>query len=241
MIRRLGGAVQFLTVIPISFETASPSASAWYFPVVGALLGAFAGLVNFAAAVLVGKSLAALLAIAALILLTGALHEDGLADVADAFRAGRSRDRIMQILKDSRIGAYGAIALVVVTVLRWQALMNCQTNPMGGLVSAVALSRTVLVTLAAVSRPAGDGLGKAFVSEITPPVAVAAAAQGIVFALIGGWQRGIAMIACDAALVFAARGYFQRRLGGVTGDCLGAACQAAEALNLVILACQPSF
>src|SRR5579862_755051 len=99
MTRRFLGALQFLTILPVPGDTAPASESAVFFPLVGALLGASA-----AAILLTGN---ALLAIAWLLIATGCIHEDGLADVADAFRAGRSRERILSILKDSRIGTYG--------------------------------------------------------------------------------------------------------------------------------------
>src|ERR1700742_1434222 len=111
MTRRLWGALQFLTILPIGFQGAPTSQSAVFFPLVGALLGAVAGGVCAATEKGLGRSLAALLAIGCLAVLTGFLHEDASADVADAFRVGRSPERIMLVLKDSRIGSYGGAAL----------------------------------------------------------------------------------------------------------------------------------
>src|SRR3954471_15815666 len=122
MIGRLLGAIQFLTVVPIPGQTAIPGRAAPFFPLIGAALGATCGLVFEVCQKPLGGSLAALTAISAAIILSGGLHEDGLADVADALRAGRSREKMLAILKDSRIGAYGAVVLVLCICIRWQTL-----------------------------------------------------------------------------------------------------------------------
>src|SRR4051794_5626236 len=125
------------------------------------------------------SSIAALLAISGLVAMTGALHEDGLADVADAFRAGRSRERIMIILKDSRIGAYGALALIVSFALRWQSLVGFQVNAALGLAVSLAVSRSVLVLLAFLAPSVGAGLGVSFASFLSERIVVAVLAQAV--------------------------------------------------------------
>jgi len=121
--RRLLAAMQFLTVVPAT-SPEPPAAGAIFFPLVGALIGAAAGAVYVGAIRLFPTSIAALFALLFLIMITGALHEDGLADVFDAFRAGRSPERIHIILKDSRIGTFGGLALAISVLLRWQS-MGC--------------------------------------------------------------------------------------------------------------------
>src|SRR4051794_34735753 len=135
MINRLLAAMQFLTVFPIARNTAAPSQAAVFFPLTGALLGASAGAIFSGSRIWFHPSMAALLSLAWLVIITGCLHEDGLADVADAFRAGRSREKILLILKDSRIGTYGAVALIVTFLIRWQALAGIRTNPLYGLMA----------------------------------------------------------------------------------------------------------
>lgn len=235
MIRRFLGALQFLTLAPIRRETTHPGEAAVFFPLIGALLGATAGLVFYAAQSFWGSSLAAMLAIITLAGMTGGLHEDGLADVADAFRAGRSRERIMAILKDSRIGVYGALALIVSFALRWQALLSSQVNAVLALTASLAVSRSVLVLLASVTPVAGEGLGASFAGFLSVKVVVAVLVQAVLFAAFCSW-RGAGMLLASGLVVVVARLYFLRRLGGVNGDCLGAACQIAETVNLMILA-----
>ncbi|MDQ6700432.1 MAG: adenosylcobinamide-GDP ribazoletransferase [Acidobacteriota bacterium] len=239
--RRFLGAVQFLTLLPIARSTASPGEAAPFFPLIGALIGAAAGAVLRIARIALGQSIAALVAILFLIAITGGLHEDGLADVADAFRAGRTRDKIMLILKDSRIGSYGALALIVSITIRWQALANSKANIVLGLAAALALSRTSLVIVAAISPPAGEGLGLAFARSLSRKIAMIAGAEGTIIALACGWRIGAAMALASLAVTFLARAYFVRRLGGVNGDCLGATCQIVETVNLLLLAWRPSI
>jgi adenosylcobinamide-GDP ribazoletransferase len=235
---RLLGAVQFLTVIPIRGETAALGQAAVFFPAVGAVLGASAGAMLHWGG---GTPLAALVALTYLVAITGCLHEDGLADVADAVRAGRSREKILLILKDSRIGAYGAVAVVLVILLRWQALGLCQVEPVYGLAGALGLSRASLVLLGGLTPALGEGLGREFAAGISRRTLWAAAAQAVAFASLAGWRHGAAMVVGSALMVTLARVWFVRRLGGVNGDCLGATCQAVETVNLLILAWRPSF
>jgi adenosylcobinamide-GDP ribazoletransferase len=232
----IAGAIQFLTVIPIRGRTASPGESAIFFPIIGALLGATAGL-------FVHGPLGALLAIAYLCAITGCLHEDGLADVADAVRAGRSREKILAILKDSRIGTYGAAALIVSILLRWQALAQCRINPIYGLAAALALSRTSMVALAAITPPVGEGLANAFFASLRLGERrfFFVLAQALALPFLAGWPHAIVMILASAAVILLARAWFLKRIGGVNGDCLGATCQAVETVNLLLLTWQPSF
>jgi adenosylcobinamide-GDP ribazoletransferase len=245
MIRRFLCAIQFLTVVPVYCETASPGAAAFFFPVTGALLGAGTGAVLLAARMGLGRSISALLALAWLLVVTGCLHEDGLADVADAVRAGRSRQKMLEILKDSRIGTYGAIALILSIGIRWQSLDAAAINPVPGLAAALCLSRASLVGLAAVTPAVGGGTGEAFAKSCSGRVLSGVLAQAVaiagLMAFFADWQTMAIMIAASATVVLLARYWFVRRLGGVNGDCLGATCQAVEIVNLVILTWHPSI
>jgi adenosylcobinamide-GDP ribazoletransferase len=234
--RRFLGSLQFLTVLPLRGETASPGQSAVFFPVTGALLGASSGAVFLAFANGLGRPLSALVALAWLLAITGCLHEDGLADVADAVRAGRTREKMMAILKDSRIGAYGALALIVAVAMRWQALAQINVNAVLGMAAAVALSRTSLVALAGIAPAAGEGLAVDFAQCCSRAVVLFTVSQAVVIALLVDLRYGAAMLLASALIVLLARAYFLRRLGGLNGDCLGAACLAVETANMAILA-----
>src|SRR5204862_3288051 len=125
-----------------------PHRAALFFPLVGAALGAAAGGVRWAAAQVFPASMAALLALLFLIVATGALHEDGLADVFDAFRAGRSPERIHAILKDSRIGAFGVLALVIAVLLCWQSIGLLCSGVVPAVAAVVGAARGAVVAFA---------------------------------------------------------------------------------------------
>ena len=239
MIARLLGAVQFLTIVPLRRAAASSGTSAVFFPLVGAFLGASTGAILVLCSKAVATPVAAMIALIYLVAVTGCLHEDALADVADAFRSGRSRERIMLVLKDSRIGSYGGVALALSLMLRWQALAAIRVNPVLGLAGALALSRASLVALGATTPAAGEGLGRTFVEQLSQPPMYGAVAQAVALAFLAGWRNGVIMIVASTLVVAAAHAWFLARLGGVNGDCLGATCQVVEMINLLILAWRP--
>lgn len=238
MRKALFGAIQFLTIYPVRGPVGSPGESAALFPLVGAMLGLLGALVWNAGNVFFSPLLASLLVLALWAFLTGGLHEDGLADVGDALRSYRSRDQMLAILRDSRIGAHGALVLVFGVLLRWQALSALVAEPMSALAAAQGLPRAALVALAWISRPAGSKLAAALNATLTTPLALIAIAQGFVLALLCGYPASLWLIAGTVILVLAARRYFYARLGGVNGDCLGALSQTVETYVLLVFACR---
>jgi adenosylcobinamide-GDP ribazoletransferase len=232
-------AIRFLTILPVPGRDVPPGRAAAFFPLVGAILGAAGAGVFILASAAFPVSIAALATVAFWILVSGILHEDGLADVADAVRAGRGQERILSILKDSRIGTFGAIAILLSVLARWQALEFLATpRVVETLIAAQAVPRAAMVAMAWCSRPAGSGLGAALSSTLTTPAALLAIAQGVAAALLCGWRPGFAMIAGSVLIVQAARALFYRRLGGVNGDCLGFTEQVLEIFVLVLFACR---
>jgi len=239
MIRTLGGAISFLTIIPVRAQVAPPGRAAIFFPLVGAILGAAGAGIYIGLSLALPPTIAALATVAFWTAISGVLHEDGLADVADALRAGRTQEKMLAILKDSRIGTYGAVAIVLSILARWQALDHLAFSPvLEILIAAQAVPRAAIVALAWVSRPAGTGLGQAFASTLTTPAALIAIAQGILAAFACGLRPGLAIILGSYLILRAARWYFYRRIGGVNGDCLGAAEQFVEIYILVLFTCR---
>lgn len=217
----------------------------WAAPLAGAVVGALgAGGLLLATLLGVAPTLAATASVAVLALSTGALHEDGLADVADGFGGGADRERKLAIMRDSRLGSYGALALCLTTLLRVFAIAEMQGRGAAlailAVVAASALSRAVGLLPLARLRPArGDGAGAAAATPL-PSAFRAALAIGFAFALapvIGGASPGQAVVGGMAAFA-AAMGVTElarRQIGGYTGDVLGAAQQAAEIAMLVVL------
>lgn len=239
MILRFLGAVQFLTVFPIRRATVSPGQAALFFPVVGAILGLGGGLLLEGARGYVPFSLAALVVLAFWSLSTGGLHEDGFADVADAFRAYRSPEKILTILKDSRVGAHGALALMFLILIRWQALSMIAVDAIPALAAALALGRAAVVALLWSTPAAGHGHADAMSNSLSTSIALLAIAQGIAFALWPGGKHPSLLLGGTTLIVLLARTYFLRRIGGVTGDCLGATEQVVETWCLVVYTCRP--
>ena len=169
-------------------------------------------------------------------MISGVLHEDGLADVADAMRAGRTPEKMLAILKDSRIGTYGGVAIVLSMIARWQALEHVPApRILAVCIVAQSVPRTAMVALAWLSRPSGEGLGLAFSSSLTTIGSLIAIAQGIFFAMLLGWRPGLLILAGAYLILRAARAYFYKRIGGVNGDCLGAVEQVLEIFILILV------
>ena len=232
---RLLGALQFLTRLPIRRSTCPPGEAAAYFPLVGAMIGVVAAGSHWLLSRAVAEPINALLTVLVMVLLSGALHEDGLADCADAFGGGRSPDKILAILKDSRIGAFGALALIFSIGLRWQAIAQTGSHGFEALAAAGALSRAAQVGLGWVARPAGEGSGRLFALTLTTPRALAAIVLAMALAAPLGVIALPAVIG-SAGLTLIARDYFERHLGGVNGDCCGALSQVVEGFVLLLCA-----
>ncbi len=230
-------AFSFLTIIPVTARTVPPGRAAIFFPIVGAIIGAAGAGIFIAASLALPASLAALLTVTFWTVISGVLHEDGLADVADAVRAGRTRAHMLSILKDSRIGTYGAVAIVLSLIARWQALQHVPpARILAVCILAQSVPRAAMVALAWTSRPSGDGLGLAFCSSLTTTGALIAIVEGLAASMLLGWRPGLLIIAGAYLIVRGARAYFYKRIGGVNGDCLGATEQLLEIFILVLFA-----
>jgi adenosylcobinamide-GDP ribazoletransferase len=228
-------ALGFLTRLPMPAGAAGDMAAALrWLPAAGAVIGGVAAAALALAATVLPVVPAVLVSIAATCLLTGALHEDGLADTFDALGAG-SRERALEIMRDSRIGAHGALALGLVLALKASALM---AMPLGlaaaALVAGHAASRFSCLVVIATSRyaRATGTAGFAAPGIGAGGLAVAAATAAVALTLlvpVAGAGAALAALLGLAAGHLAARAAFERRIGGYTGDCLGATQQLGEA------------
>jgi adenosylcobinamide-GDP ribazoletransferase len=236
-------AIGFITRLPVVGDShdaaANPARAGRFYPVAGALVGAVVGLIYLALVNLgVPAIAAAALALGAGCWLTGALHEDGLADVADGFGGGASRERKLEIMRDSRIGVFGASALLVAFAAKLGVLVSIPaTSALGVLIAVHALARAPLPLLSMwLPLARSDGLAAA-VGETPIGAALVALAIGGGVALIA-LPFAVAGIAIAAVLAAAcAVGLLARQqIGGRTGDVLGAAEQAAEVAALVAIA-----
>jgi adenosylcobinamide-GDP ribazoletransferase len=236
-------ALQFLTRLPVRLDRFDPR---WlndcvrHFPLVGALVGAFGATVLVAAVQIWPAWIAAVLALAATVALTGGFHEDGLADTFDALSGVVPRDRALAIMKDSRIGSYGALALGLSLLLRAALLAVLATRPLGAAIAALLASHAFARAAAVgvmVSLPYGGDMEHAKAK----PLALAVPLRN--FGIAMGWCAMLALalgaagidparllvaIAAAAVAALLMRAWLKRRLGGYTGDGLGATEQLAE-------------
>ncbi|MCX7292373.1 adenosylcobinamide-GDP ribazoletransferase [Janthinobacterium sp.] len=241
-------ALQFFTRLPIprwvGFEPAWLQHASRYFPLVGVVVAAICGAVYVLASWLLPSPVAVLLAVAAGIYLTGAFHEDGFADMCDGFGGGLTRERVLEIMKDSRIGAYGAIGIVCLLAIKCAALVSLPPAVIvATLFIAHPLSRLAAVSLIRFMDYARDeGKSKPMAQEMRTGEFIIAAICGLLPAVACGvlgildWGALAFAIVAAAACAFWLGRKCQRRLQGYTGDCLGAVQQVAEvAIYLAIL------
>ncbi len=237
----LTAALGLLTRLPLPATPIAPrgGAAAWAWPLAGVIIGALAGMVA-ALALALGLTpwVAAALTLAASAMLTGAMHEDGLADTADGLWGGWDKARRLEIMKDSHIGSYGVLALILVTLARWSALsaILATGSPWGAIIAVAALSRAAMAVLMAwLPNARASGLS-ALVGRPTAKVAWAAVGlAGLICLVLTGWHAfGMAAF---AGFVCLGLGLIARaKIGGQTGDILGASQQLAEAAALCALA-----
>ncbi len=228
-------AMMFFTRLPVPkrlpFSQTYLNRAARYFPLVGVLVGGIGAVTVWLAGLIFPPSVAILLSMVATVLATGAFHEDGFADACDGFGGGYTKARVLEIMKDSRLGTFGALGLGVMLALKFTALMQLDAAQLPwALVAGHSLSRFASVTLIFALKYVRDDLtGKA------KPLAVKLSVAGMMLAALFGFAPVATLgvpalwaLAPVAAVTALAAAYFVRRIGGYTGDCLGAVQQLAE-------------
>lgn len=243
--KNLWVAVSFMTRIPVRGDVSGvtePGASAPWFPVVGLIVG-IVGAGAFAIGEPVfGPALAAALAVAASVALTGAFHEDGLADTFDAFGGGQTAERRVQIMKDSRLGTFGTVALVAALGLQILAIAR-----LGGaaaitwIVVAHVLSRSAALAVMATSKPVGGaGLGAAYLKNLPVRSAALGVGSGTIFSVVATIIGGVGIVSLIGVWIASAVGatlirrWAYERISGVTGDVLGAVQQVTFTTGLLM-------
>ncbi len=226
----LAGAFMLLTRLPVARFAADPpplAACLWAYPVVGAVVGGIGAAAEWAAtASHLSRPVAAILAVAAMALATGALHEDGLADTADGFGGGRNRERKLAIMRDSRIGSYGALALLFAAGLRVAAVAGSVRPELALLLAGVLGRGAMLLPLVLLAPARTDGLAAS--------LARGTAVAGLAVTAAAGLLAPPALVAATAAAL-AMTQLMRRQVGGYTGDTLGATEQLAECTALMAL------
>ncbi len=239
MIPSLVAAIRFLTRVPMpgrATRVEDIAAGVGWFPLVGAMVGgATAGI--FALGMRVWPApLAGAVAVGCGLMITGGFHEDGATDAMDGLGGGWTRERVLEIMKDSRIGAYGAMALWVLLAVRWSALVALDRRALWALPLAMVWGRWSISALMGLLPPVAPGLAKEVGGEMRwgPFLGATTILLAANFLCRGLPGLGRAALAALGTLGLWAL-YLKRRLGGQSGDLLGAGNQLVEAAALLAL------
>lgn len=227
-------ALGYFTRVPvprrIGYQAGDLDQAARYFPLIGVCIGVCAAAIYLGASMLWPAGLAVLLSMGATLLLTGTFHEDGLADSLDGFGGGYTKDDVLRIMHDSRIGTFGAAGLIMALAIKWQAL-SILPRPLAvwtliaGHAASRACAASLLVTLDYVR---GEGKAKPVAQRMSWRTWSVAAAFGLPWLFVPNWHAGLVMLVVLALLRAALARYFTKRIDGYTGDCLGFAQQLSE-------------
>jgi adenosylcobinamide-GDP ribazoletransferase len=235
-------AISFLTVFPVGNDLVPEpdrlARSMGFFPAVGLLLGLGLVVLNWLLDGLLPRPVLDCLLILFLILATGALHLDGIADLIDGLAGGKDKASILEIMKDSRVGAIGVVGLVMILLLKYLSLFNVSLElKSAALIMTPAAGRWVQVVLASYCkyiRPQG-GTGSVFVELVGEREVLIATGTLIAAALVLFGFNGIFLVFLFGIVAMVLMRYFQGRLGGVTGDVLGAATEIVEVMSLLFI------
>jgi adenosylcobinamide-GDP ribazoletransferase len=237
------------TRLPLGFSAVIASGgiarASWALPVAGMLVGAAGAFVFWGACKLgLPPPLAAGLTLAATLVATGCLHEDGLADTADGFGGGQDRARKLEIMRDSRLGTYGACALAMSLLLRWAALaaLAAPAPAAAALIAAHTAARAALPAFMRLVPPARtDGLSAQAGQPAAPTAGVAALIGIVVLTLMLGLPAAVIGLVLAALAGFLAARLSVRQIGGQTGDVLGALEQVIEIVILLAAVAKPGI
>jgi adenosylcobinamide-GDP ribazoletransferase len=234
----LAVAVAFLTRLPLGSraggDAEAVARAAPLFPLIGAAIGAVVGAAAIGFSQVLPALLAGLLAVALELVLTGALHADGLADSADGL-GGRDRNRALEIMRDHTLGTYGAAALALDLAMKAAALGALgEADALGPIVAAMALSRAAPLPLGRLgyARP-GGGAGRLLAGRVGVSGVIVGTLLALAIAAVAAGGRALPLLACAALTTVGIGLLSHRRLGGVTGDVMGAAIELSATLSLV--------
>jgi adenosylcobinamide-GDP ribazoletransferase len=234
----LAGALQFLTILPLGpAGRFDPRRAMRFFPVAGIVIGSIVSAFDALATLALPLPVVAALDVALLALITGALHLDGLADTADGLLGPHDRIRALEIMKDSRVGAMGVVAVALVLIVKTVGLGAVSQHRALALILVPALARSAMM-VAMTTMPyarSGGGTGRAFFDPPARAADLAAIAVPFGVSVFLGW-RCIVIAMVFAAVTALILRFYRRRLGGVTGDLIGALGEVMEAALWVALA-----
>lgn len=234
-------ALGFLTLFPHpqydDFDGKDLGRSMAAFSLVGLFLGIILAVANSIFTSFLPEGLTNILIIALLVILTGGLHLDGFMDTLDGIGGGNDREKILAIMRDSRVGAFGAIGIIFLVIIKWEAL-----NALGGELKTPALllmpvvSRWAMALLTHISPYARkEGLGRPFADGLTIDRVYFAFAATLIVSLFVFGFKGLVIVFIITGLTFTWSGWFRSKIGGVTGDVIGAWNEISELVVLLLV------
>ncbi len=235
MPRAIKIALSFLTIFRVRLDPAPDldevGKSAWAFPVIGMIVGGILVAAHWAMAGHASGALSAVLVVGLWVFLTGGLHLDGWTDCWDALPVATSPERRREILKDSRLGTFGALGLILLLAVKIAAVAGSDVRIVA-LFLAPAVGRSAMALVCYGAAHTTGGMAAGFLSGLDERTMHLTVLLGLVPAILAGWPGVVAVaVACAGALWF--RKFAEIRLGAINGDVLGAICELSEALFLV--------
>ena len=238
------GAIRFFTRLPVpawvGHSSEALERSSRYFPAVGLIVGGIAALAFFLTSFIWPITISVLAAMAITLYITGAFHEDGWSDMVDGFGGGWEKQQILAIMKDSRIGSFGAVALVILLLAKFSALLEISPSMIPlALIAGHSFSRLcATAVLSALDYVRDEGKSKPLSTHISPgSLAFAVLTALLPLFLLPARQVAIGIVFASFSTLWLAR-MFKQRIGGYTGDCLGATQQLSEVAFYCGLLCR---
>ncbi len=235
-------ALSFLTILPVGrlplSENKGLARTMTFFPAVGLLIGLLLAVAYSLLSFLFSKSLVLWLTLGCLALLTRGLHLDGFADTVDGFAAGGPKEKILEVMRDSRIGAFGVIGLILLIGAKYLALDQMAESsipPTLILMTVMGRNSMVWVCYRSPYARSSGGLAKPFAENLTLREMIGSSASALGIGLLLWWLKGALVFMGIALVSLAFRAFFIRKLNGITGDTLGAANELSELLCLILL------
>lgn len=238
MIKSFFSTISFLTTIPTPKKFSQELKHLIiFFPLVGFIIGGTLLLVNILGSFFFPKQVVNLLIILSFVMITGGLHLDGLADTVDGFYAGKNKEDILRIMDDARTGAMGVIGIVLVLLSKFVLINNIPENIFNqSLFLIPVVGKWSMVLLLKISKSAKeDGLGNTFVKNTTSGDFILSGLFTFLITIFLFKLKGILILLAVSVIIFVFSGYTRKKIGGITGDTLGAINEGCELLTLFIL------